>query len=162
MTEGFRTLVVGVLAVGAGFTWQAIRTAAIPVHSPERLIAELRLAQIAALLLVLFAAPYVGMAVIFDTQPGVGFDIALAIGFFVVAAVTLVHEPRQALTILAFAFARGKADPKAFVVTNNVFHTGLEQRFRTVIGGAKILVKLGFEFVRNLAGFYGTLRRQGR
>lgn len=104
VTEGFRTILVGFLAIGAGFTWQAFRTAAIPVSSPERLIAELRLAQIAALLLVLFAGPYIGMAVIFDAQQGVGFDVAFAIGFFVVAAVTLVHEPRLALTILAFAF----------------------------------------------------------
>jgi hypothetical protein len=104
VTEGFRTVLVGFLAIGAGFTWQAIRTAAIPVQSPERLVAELRLAQIAALLLVLFAAPYIGLAVVFDSHPGVGFDVALAIGFFVVAAVTLVHEPRLALTILAFAF----------------------------------------------------------
>ena len=105
MTEGFRTVLVGFLAIGAGFTWQAIRTAAIPVQSPERLVGELRLAQIAALLLVLFAAPYIGLAVVFDSHQGVGFDVALAIGFFVMAAVTLVHEPRLALTILAFAFA---------------------------------------------------------
>lgn len=105
MTEGFRTILVGFLAIAAGFTWQAFRTATIPVQSPERLVAELRLAQFAALLLVLVAGPYIGMAVVFDSQLGVGFDVALAIGFFVVAAVTLVHEPRMALTVLAFAFA---------------------------------------------------------
>ena len=38
-------------------------------------------------------------------QPGVGFDIALAVGFFVAAATTIVREPRQALTVLALAFA---------------------------------------------------------
>jgi len=105
VTEGLRTIIVGFLAIGAGFTWLAVRTAWFPMQSPERLIAELRLAQIGALLLVLLAAPYIGMAVVFDSQLGVGFDVALAIGFFGVAAVTLVHEPRMALTILAFAFA---------------------------------------------------------
>jgi uncharacterized membrane protein len=59
----------------------------------------------AALLLALTAGPYIGFAVINESQPGVGFDVAFAIGFFVVAAATLVWDPRQALTILALAFA---------------------------------------------------------
>ena len=105
MTEGFRTLLVGFVALAAGFTWQAARTSMIPVTSPERLVAELRLAQIAALLLVLTAGAYIGFAVVHEAQQGVGFDIALAIGFFVVAAVTLMRDPRQALTMLALAFA---------------------------------------------------------
>ena len=77
----------------------------IPVSSPDRLVAELRLAQIAALLLALSAGAYVGLAVAHEAQPGVGFDVALAVGFFVVAAATLVRDPRQALTMLALAFA---------------------------------------------------------
>lgn len=92
-------------ALGAGLTWQSLRTAAIPVSSPERLVSELRLAQIAALLLAMSAGAYVGLAVAHEAQPGVGLDIALAIGFFVVAAATLVRDPRHALTILALAFA---------------------------------------------------------
>ena len=105
MTEGFRTILVGCLAIGAGFTWQTIRTASIPISSPERLVAELRLAQIGALLLVLSAGAYIGMAAIHELEQGVGFDVALAIGFFVAAAATLVRDPRQALTMLALAFA---------------------------------------------------------
>lgn len=105
MTEGFRTVLVGFVAIAAGFTWQSLRTAIVPVSSPERLVAELRLGQVAALLLALTAGAYVGFAVVHETQPGVGFDVALAIGFFVVAAVTLVRDPRQALTMLALAFA---------------------------------------------------------
>ena len=105
MTEGFRTVLVGFVAIAAGFTWQSLRTAMVPVSSPERLVAELRLGQVAALLLALTAGAYVGFAVVHETQPGVGFDVALAIGFFVVAAVTLVRDPRQALTMLALAFA---------------------------------------------------------
>lgn len=105
MTEGFRTTLVAFAALGAGFTWQALRTARVPVTSPDRLVAELRLAQIAALLLVLSAGAYVGLAVAHEARPGVGFDVALAIGFFVVAAATLVRDPHQALTTLALAFA---------------------------------------------------------
>jgi hypothetical protein len=75
------------------------------VASPERLVAELRLAQIAALLLATTAAPYIGFAVAHEMQPGSGIDIALGVGFFLIAATTLVRDPRQALAILALAFA---------------------------------------------------------
>jgi hypothetical protein len=105
VTEGFRTTVVAFAALGAGLTWQAVRTAIVPVSSPERLVSELRLAQIAALLLATSAGAYVGLAVAHEAQPGVGFDVALAIGFFVVAAATLVRDPHHALTMLALAFA---------------------------------------------------------
>ena len=40
-----------------------------------------------------------------NAQPGAGLDIALALGFGIVAAMTLVRDPRQALTLLALAFA---------------------------------------------------------
>ena len=92
-------------ALAAGFTWLSLRTASIPTNSPERLISELRLAQLAALLLALTAGAYIGIAVTHEARLGVGLDIALAIGFLVAAAVTLVRDPRQALTILALAFA---------------------------------------------------------
>ena len=105
MSEALRTVVVAFGALALGFTWQAVRTAAVPTSSPDRLIAELRLAQMAALLLTLTAGAYIGFAVIRENQPGVGFDVALAIGFLLVAAVTMVRDPRQALTIVALAFA---------------------------------------------------------
>ena len=105
MSEALRTVVVAFGALGLGFTWQAARTAVLPASSPHRLIAELRLAQMAALLLTLTAGAYIGFAVMRENQPGVGFDVALAIGFLLVAAVTMVRDPRQALTIVALAFA---------------------------------------------------------
>jgi uncharacterized membrane protein len=105
LTEGFRTLAVAVAALAAGFSWQTFRTAAIPSSSPDRLVAELRLAQIAALILTISAGAYIGFAAGHEDQLGVGFDIAFAVGFFVVAAFTLVRDPRQALTVLAVAFA---------------------------------------------------------
>jgi hypothetical protein len=105
MSEAFRTALIVSVALAAGFTWLGIRTAAIPVSSPERLIAELRLAQIAALLLATTTGAYIGFAVAHENQAGSGVDIALAIGFFLVAATTLVRDPRQALTIIALAFA---------------------------------------------------------
>lgn len=75
------------------------------MSSPERLVAELRLAQIAALLLSLAGGAYIGFAVANEARPGTGIDVVLAVGFFLVAATTLVRDPRQALTILALAFA---------------------------------------------------------
>ena len=104
MSEGLRTLLVAAAAFGAGFGIQSIRTAAIPISSPERLVAELRLAQIAALLLALSAGAYLGLAAAHETRTGVGLDIALAAGFFVLAAYTLTCDPRQALTLLALGF----------------------------------------------------------
>jgi len=104
MSEGLRTLLVAAVAVGAGFSVQSFRTAAIPISSPERLVSELRLAQIAALLLTLSAGAYLGFAAGHETRTGVGVDIALAAGFFVLAAYTLTCDPRQALTLLALGF----------------------------------------------------------
>ena len=104
MSEGLRTLLVAAAAFGAGFGIQSFRTAAIPITSPERLVSELRLAQIAALLLTLSAGAYLGLAAAHETRTGVGLDIALAAGFFVLAAYTLTCDPRQALTLLAMGF----------------------------------------------------------
>jgi hypothetical protein len=105
MTEALRTVAVAFLGLAAGLAWYSIRTSAVPTNSPDRLVAELRLAQFAALLLSLTAGAYIGFAVAHETQPGVGLDITIAVGFLVVAATTLVRDPRQALTILALAFA---------------------------------------------------------
>ena len=105
MSEGFRTVAVGFCGLAVGFSWHAIRTSLIPVTSPDRLVAELRLAQFAALLLSLTSGVYIGFAVVAERAPGVGFDVAFAIGFLVIGASTLVRDPRQALTMLALAFA---------------------------------------------------------
>ena len=105
MSEAAPSVIVAFALIGSGVTWQAIQSARVSVSSPDRLVAELRLAQLAALLLALSAGAYIGLAVAHEALRGVGFDVALAVGFFVVAASTLVRDPRQALTILALAFA---------------------------------------------------------
>jgi hypothetical protein len=104
MSEGLRTLLVAAVAFGVGFSFQSFRTAAIPTSSPERLVAELRLAQLAALLLTLSAGAYLGFAAGHESRTGVGVDIALAAGFVVLSAYTLTCDPRQALTLLALGF----------------------------------------------------------
>lgn len=105
MSEALRTTLVAFGALAAGFTWQSIRTSAVPSTVPQRLIEELRLAQMAALLLTLTAGAYIGFAVVRENDPGVGFDIAFAVSFLLVAVFTMVKDPRQALTIVALAFA---------------------------------------------------------
>ena len=107
LTEASRTALIAFFALAAGFTWQTIKTVLIPIASPDRLVAELRLAQVAALFLALAGGAYIGFAAspANEMSPGAGVDIALAVGFFLIAATTLVRDPRQALTILALAFA---------------------------------------------------------
>ena len=113
LSEGLRTVAVAFFGLGAGFAWYAVRSSMVPATSPDRLVAELRLAQFAALLLVLTAGAYIGFAVANETVVGVGLDIAFAVGFLVVAASTLVRDPRQALTILAW----GKAPTKSVLIS---------------------------------------------
>ena len=105
MSDAFRTVLVAFGGLAAGFTWLSVRTLSQPVSSAERLVDELRLAQMAALLLTLTAGAYVGLAVAHENQPGVGLDVALAVGFLIAAGLTMVKDPRQALTIVALAFA---------------------------------------------------------
>jgi len=105
VTEGLRTIAVAAAALAAGFTWYAFKTASIPTSSPERLVGELRLGQFAALLLTLSGGAYIGLAAVHESRLGIGLDVALATGFFVVAAVAMLRDPRQALTILSLGFA---------------------------------------------------------
>ena len=105
MTEGLRTVAVAAFAVAAGLSWQSLRTSSIAATSAERLVAELRLAQMAALVLTLSAGAYVGLAVAQEARLGTGFDVAFAIGFLIVAGYTMVLDPRVALPVLALGFA---------------------------------------------------------
>ena len=104
MTEAFRASVLAATVLGAALAWLSIGAARTDASSPERLVAELRVAQFAALLLVLVAGAYVGFAIAHETRLGTGLDISLTVGFFVVAAIATNRDPRAALTVLALAF----------------------------------------------------------
>jgi hypothetical protein len=84
--------------------WLSARAATLPAQAPDRLVAELRLAQLAAMVLAFLAGAYVGMAVAHPTLRGTGLDVALALGFLVIAVTAPLRDPREALTILALAF----------------------------------------------------------
>ena len=81
--------------------WQACRS---DPNSPERLVVELRLSQYSALLLLLVVGVYVGLGVAHENIGGTGFDIAIAVGFFVIASSAITWEPATALTTLSLAW----------------------------------------------------------
>ena len=81
MSDVLQALLVTAVASGAGFVWLSLRTLQLDTNAPSRLIAELRLAQIGALLLAFVAGSYVGFAGVASTAAGGGLDIALALGF---------------------------------------------------------------------------------
>jgi hypothetical protein len=76
-----------------------------PADAPGRLVAELRLAQLAATVLAFVAGGYVGLAAASPAVPGTGLDVALALGFLVLAATAPSRDPREALTLIGAGWA---------------------------------------------------------
>lgn len=104
VTEAAVATAVGSIALGLILGWLAWQAATHDPHAPERLVTELRLAQMSALLLTLAAGVYFGFAIAHEDTPGTGLDIAIAVGFFMVAAISTTWEPSRALTMLALAW----------------------------------------------------------
>ncbi|MGH9158988.1 MAG: hypothetical protein ACRD2X_03260 [Vicinamibacteraceae bacterium] len=96
-------LVAGVAIVGTLVT-MAMRALRLPLNTPDRLVAELRLAQVASLVLAFAAATWLGVAAVHE-QMGTTVDVMVALLFFAVAATAYLRDPREALTFLAIAFA---------------------------------------------------------
>jgi len=96
LLAGAGTLVTA-LAV---LTWQTVR---IPGHAPHRVVAELRLAQAAAVLVAFSAAFLAGLGA---SAPGpvAALDMACAVLVAGLALMTLVRDPRAALAWIAAAF----------------------------------------------------------
>ena len=105
MTDGARALLVAGVALAIILVRLALAAVRADPSSPARLVAELRLAQFAALVLTLSAGTYVGFALAQESTAGSGLDVALAVGFLVLAAIAVTRDPRMALTLLALAFA---------------------------------------------------------
>ena len=72
--------------------------------NPNRLITELRLAQYAALLMVLTAGVYIGLALAQEQQPRFELEIAFSTGFILLATLATTWVPTKALTGLALAW----------------------------------------------------------
>ena len=105
MTDASRALIVACAALALALIRLSLVATTADPASPQRLVAELRLAQFAALLLVTTAGVYIGFALAHESATGSGLDVALAIGFLVLASVAVTRDPRLALTLLALAFA---------------------------------------------------------
>jgi hypothetical protein len=102
-SEAGRALLGGaatLVAALAFLTWQTVR---IPGHAPHRVVAELRLAQAAAVLAAFSAAFVAGLGA---SAPGpvAAFDMACAVLACGVALMTLVRDPRAALAWLGVVF----------------------------------------------------------
>jgi hypothetical protein len=107
LTEATRT-VAFVAAAGtvlvAMIGWLSVRAVRLPPADPNRLVAELRLAQLAAVVLAFVAAAYVGLAAAQPAVRGGGLEVALALGFLIVAVTAPLRDPHEALGLLALAF----------------------------------------------------------
>tara|TARA_Y100000588_G_scaffold381790_1_gene468099 strand:+ start:2932 stop:3378 length:447 start_codon:yes stop_codon:yes gene_type:complete len=82
-------------------TWLSLKAVTTEYSSANRLIAELRLAQISSLLLVLVSGIYVGGTLLSNEAISGSFEIAFASGFFIIACLATTYEPSTALKILA-------------------------------------------------------------
>jgi hypothetical protein len=105
VTDSIRAIAAAAVTLGLTFGWLAARTARTPAGSHERLVAELRMTQLASLILVLVSGAYLGFAAWQESRLGAGLDVALALGFVTVAFTAQTRAPREALTLLAVAFA---------------------------------------------------------
>jgi hypothetical protein len=104
-TETIRAIALAFLALGGALAWMSWRASSVPSSSPQRLVAEFRVVRFAALLLVLTAGAYVGLAAARAQVAAGALDVALSIGFLAVASVAVTRDPRQALMMLAAGFA---------------------------------------------------------
>lgn len=102
--EAIRAVALVALALSAMVGWLSWRAVRLPPNDPNRLVAELRLAQLAAIVLACAAGAYIGLVAAAPAVPASGIDAALALGFVMVAATAPLRDPREALTILALAF----------------------------------------------------------
>lgn len=100
--DGVGASVLVTAALAAAQTWLALRVFRFPAQSPNRLVAELRLAQFAAIVLATTTGAFVGLAA---RHPSGSLDVWLSLGFLAVAASATLRDPREALTWLAAAFA---------------------------------------------------------
>ena len=101
MTDALLSFALVFLAFGGTVAWLALAAWRAEPTSGQRLVAELRLAQFAALLLALAAAVPMGLALAHDDVTGTSFVMAISAACFAVAALVTTWEPGRALTALA-------------------------------------------------------------
>ena len=102
-SEAGRALLAGGLTLVLALLVLTVQTVRIPGHAPTRIVAELRLAQAAAVLLGFSAAFLAGLAAS-SSGPVAALDMAAAVLCCGLALMTLVRDARAALAWLAAAF----------------------------------------------------------
>ena len=95
---------VTALTFSCGVVWLSSQAANMEVSNPNRLITEFRLAQYAALLMVLTAGVYIGLALAQEQQPRFELEIAFSTGFILLATLATTWAPEKALTGLALGW----------------------------------------------------------
>lgn len=85
----------------AVFAWRINR---IDPSQPHRIVGELWLAQWSGILLAAIGGMSIGLAMAATGVPVAHLDVALGVGFIVVAGIILRREPRDALLLAALAF----------------------------------------------------------
>lgn len=104
MSDGVIALALTAVALLLPLAWSAWRLIREPLDSPARIVGELRLAQLSALVVVFLAAAHAGLAAARVEIPGAGLEIALAVGFLAFASTATFREPPEALTWIGVAF----------------------------------------------------------
>ncbi len=104
MDDATLALIVACAALAVAMVRLSFLAMRADSNSPDRLVAELRLAQFGALVLAVVAGAYVGFALAHADTSGSGLDIALAVGFVVLASYAQTQEPATALTLVAAGF----------------------------------------------------------
>lgn len=102
-SEAGRALLGGALTLLVALLVLTVQTVRLPGHAPARIVAELRLAQAAAVLLAFSAAFLAGLAAL-SAGPVAAFDMGVAVLCCGVALMTLVRDARAALAWIAAAF----------------------------------------------------------
>ena len=105
MTDTARVLLIGGVLSALAMAIVAWRITRIDPTHPDRLIGELRLAQLGAILLALTGGTWLGLAIGHEGELFAGLDASLGIVVAILGAMVLLLEPRQALLVLALAFA---------------------------------------------------------
>ena len=105
MTDTARVLLTGGVLSALAMAIVAFRLTRIDPSHPDRLVGELRLAQLGSVLLALTGGVWVGLAIAHERELFAGLDASLGIAYTIVSAMVLLLDPRQALLVLALAFA---------------------------------------------------------
>ena len=104
MAETALVLAIGAVlsASGVGLLgWRVVHT---DPGAPERMIGELRLAQVAAILLAAVGAISIGLAIAAPPLSRTHLDASLGAAFPMLAVLILLREPRDALLLAAGGF----------------------------------------------------------